>query len=142
MINITCSMDEDLERIRAKKLEEMKQRIASPSSEDTSILVLNQENFVESVKNNRNLVVDFWAPWCGPCRMVAPVIEALASEYAGKIRFGKCNTDENQQIAYQFGISAIPTLFFYQDEKLVHQIAGALPKPQLEMQLRSIFKII
>jgi len=135
-------MDEDLERIRAKKLEEMKQRMSSPQSDEASILVLNHENYAESVKNNQNLVVDFWAPWCGPCRMVAPVIEALASEYAGKIRFGKCNTDENQQIAYRFGISAIPTLFFYQNEKLVHQVAGALPKVQLEMELRSVFKII
>jgi thioredoxin 1 len=134
-------MDEDLEKIRAKKLEEMNQRMASHPPDEGSILVLNQENYAESVKKNRNLVVDFWAPWCGPCRMVAPVIEALASQYAGKIRFGKCNTDENQQIAYQFGISSIPTLFFYQNEKLVHQVAGALPKAQLEMELRSVFKI-
>ena len=134
-------MDEDLERIRTKKLEEMKQRISSPSSGEGSILILNQQNYGEAVRNNPNLVVDFWAPWCGPCKMVAPAIEALATEYAGRVRFGKCNTDENQQIAYQFGISAIPTLFFYQNGTLVHQIAGALPKPQLEMQIRSVFNI-
>lgn len=134
-------MDDELEQIRAKKMEEMKQRITPPVNEPEGILHLTQENFAASVRNHPNLVVDFWAPWCGPCRMMTPVLEDLSKKFAGKVRFAKCNTDENQQIAYQFGISAIPMLFFYQDEKLVHQVTGAVPAQQLEMQIRSIYRI-
>jgi len=134
-------MDEDLEQIKAKKLEEMKQRIDRPPSEKSEILLLNQNNYASAVRNNQNLVVDFWAPWCGPCRMVAPVIEELSVKYAGKVRFAKCNTDENQQIAYQFGISAIPTLYFYRNAQLVHQVAGALPKEHFEREIQSVFQL-
>jgi len=73
--------------------------------------------------------------------MLAPVIEQLAAEYAGRIRFAKCNTDENQQIAYQFGISAIPSLFFFQNGTIIHTVSGALPKEHLEMQIRSVYTI-
>ena len=134
-------MDEDLEQIKAKKLEEMKKRMNQSPSEQSEILLLNQNNYASAVRNNQNLIVDFWAPWCGPCRMVAPVIEELSVKYAGKVRFAKCNTDENQQIAYQFGISAIPTLYFYRTGQLIHQVAGALPKEQFEREIQSVFQL-
>jgi thioredoxin 1 len=73
--------------------------------------------------------------------MLAPVIESLSAEFYESVSFAKCNTDENQQIAYQFGISAIPTLVFYLNGQVVHQVAGVLPRPQLEQQIRAIFNI-
>ena len=134
-------MDEELERLRAKRMEEIKQRIMTPPSGHEGILIITQENFSRIVRENPYLIVDFWAPWCGPCRMLSPVVEQLAAEYAGRIRFAKCNTDENQQIAYQYGISAIPSLFFFQHGSVIHQVSGALPKEHLDMQIRSVFKV-
>ncbi len=76
-------------------------------------------------------VVDFWAPWCGPCRMVGPILDKLAGEYAGKLVVAKVNTDENPQWAGQFGVQGIPTMIFVADGKLVHRQVGALPEPML-----------
>ncbi|HID71407.1 MAG TPA: thioredoxin, partial [Thermoplasmata archaeon] len=95
----------------------------------------NSSNFDETVKEGVTLV-DFWAPWCGPCRMIAPVIEQLAKEYAGKVVFAKLNTDENRNTAMRFGIMSIPTLLVFKNGKLVDRIVGALPKPMLEHKLK------
>ena len=76
-------------------------------------------------------VVDFWAPWCGPCRMVGPILDKLAGEYAGKLVVAKVNTDENPKWAGQFGVQGIPTMIFVADGKLVHKQVGALPEPML-----------
>ena len=141
MIDISSIMDEELEQIRAKRLDEIKKRIKSSLPSHEGILILNQENFGSVIRDNPNLVIDFWAPWCGPCQMLAPVIEHLSAEYAGRIRFAKCNTDENQQIAYQHGISAIPSLFCYQNGTIIHRISGALPKEHLNMQIRSVYHL-
>lgn len=81
--------------------------------------------------NELPVVVDFWAPWCGPCRMVAPVLDKLAEEYAGKVVIAKVNTDEDQQWAGQYGVQGIPTMIFVADGKLIHRQVGALPEPVL-----------
>jgi len=85
----------------------------------------------EVLKNSLPVVVDFWAPWCGPCKMVAPVLDKLAKEYAGKVVIAKVNTDEDQQYAMQYGVQGIPTMIFVADGKLVHRQVGALPEPVL-----------
>lgn len=84
------------------------------------------------------VMVDFWAVWCGPCRMVAPAIEELAKEYAGKIKVGKLNTDENPEIATKYKIMGIPTIMFFKDGQKVDQVVGAVPKPQLKAKIDAL----
>jgi len=92
------------------------------------ILKLTDADFEEKVKLEPLILVDFWAEWCGPCRVIAPVLEELAGEYSGRLAIGKVNVDENRQIASRFGIRSIPTLLFFRDGARVDQVIGAHPK--------------
>jgi len=83
-------------------------------------------------------LVDCWAPWCGPCRMISPLVEQLASEYAGRLKVTKLNVDENPLIASQYAIQSIPTLLLFRDGRLVDRLVGALPRPEIERRLTSI----
>lgn len=98
---------------------------------------LTSDNF-ESVTKEGVCVVDFWAPWCGPCRMVAPVIEELATEYKEKANICKVNTDEEQDLAVKFGIRSIPTILFLKDGKVVDQMVGAHPKPAFKAKIDAL----
>ena len=99
-------------------------------------LEVNQANFeTEVLKSSQPVVVDFWAPWCGPCRSMAPVIEELANDYQGKAKVAKLNVDENQALAGQFGVMSIPTIIFFKDGKAVGQIVGFTPKNKLSQKL-------
>ena len=84
------------------------------------------------------VMVDFWAVWCGPCRMIAPTSEELAKDYAGKIKVGKLNADEHADIASRFKIMGIPTIIFFKDGQKVDQIVGAVPKPQLKSKIDAL----
>ncbi len=86
----------------------------------------------EVLKSDTLTLVDFWAPWCGPCKFVGPVIDELAPEYSGKVNFTKVNTDENQQVAMKYGIRSIPTLLLIKNGQVVDTRIGALPKDQLK----------
>jgi thioredoxin 1 len=97
-----------------------------------TILKLSDADFDTQVKAQPLLIVDFWAEWCGPCRMVAPVLEELAGEYADRLAVGKVNVDENRQIAARFGIRSIPTLLFFRDGAQVDQVVGAHPKATIK----------
>lgn len=99
---------------------------------------ITNENF-ESYKNGElPLVVDLWATWCGPCRAIAPIISELANEYDGKIVVGKCDVEENDDIAMEFGVRNIPTILFFKEGKLVDKIVGAVSKPKLQEKFESL----
>lgn len=100
-------------------------------------LELTATNFDESIAEGVALV-DFWAPWCGPCRMLAPVIEELANDFDGKAKVCKVNTDEEQDIAVKYGIRSIPTILFFKDGKLVDQMVGASSKQVLADKINSL----
>jgi len=107
--------------------------------ENDLVLKVTSANIEETIKSNPALIVDCWAPWCGPCRMMSPVIDELAKDYKGKITFGKMNTDQNQDIAGKYGIQSIPTLLIFKDGKLADRKVGALPKKVLEEELTKSF---
>jgi thioredoxin 1 len=88
------------------------------------------------------VIVDFWAPWCGPCRMIAPTLEKLAKEMAGKVLIAKVNTDENPQWAMQFGVQGIPTMLFVADGKIVHRQVGALPEASLRDVVNQFLEVV
>ncbi len=92
----------------------------------------------EVVQSSGLVMVDFWAVWCGPCRMIAPAVEELAKEYAGKVKVGKLNTDENPEVASKYKIMGIPTIMFFKDGQKVDQVVGAVPKPQLKAKIDSL----
>ena len=93
---------------------------------------ITHENF-ESLKNGKlPLVVDFWATWCGPCRMVAPIVAEMAKAYDGKVVVGKCDVEENEDLALRFGIRNIPTVLFFKDGQVVNKLVGAVSKSKFE----------
>ena len=101
-------------------------------------VTITSENF-ESLKNGAQpLVVDFWATWCGPCRMIAPVIAKLAEKYDGKITVGKCDVEENDELAAEFGIRNIPTILFFKNGEVVDKMVGAQSEAKLDEKLQTL----
>lgn len=100
-------------------------------------LKITRENFENEVmKSDIPVLIDFWAPWCGPCRMMEPIIEQLAEEYEGKAKVGKVNVDEEGELSQAFGVMSIPTIVIVKDGKVVKQAVGARPKAEVEAMLQ------
>jgi thioredoxin 1 len=98
-----------------------------------SIIEITNQNFEKEVLNsNIPVVVDFWAEWCGPCRMVSPIIDELAHDYEGKVKVGKINVDKENELAMKFKVMSIPTIIIFKDGKIVEKIVGAKPKAEFE----------
>lgn len=132
--------DKELKDIKEKKLEELKKRyMTGGKNMDESLpdapVTITDADFDEAVKKYTTIVVDCWAPWCGPCRMVGPVIEELAKEMQGKVVFGKLNVDENPVISAKHQIMSIPTLLFFKNGELIDKFVGAMPKAELKQRL-------
>ena len=109
--------------------------------EKESLFHVTDEKFDEEViRSDLPVLVDFWAPWCGPCRTIAPVVEELAKEYSGRIKVGKMNVDENSQTPSSFGIRGIPTLILFKDGKAINQIVGAAPENKLKALIEESLK--
>jgi thioredoxin 1 len=99
---------------------------------------ITDSNYEAIVAEGKPMVVDFWATWCGPCRMVSPIIEALAEQYAGTVNVGKVDVDENEELAAKFGIRNIPTVLFMKDGQIVDKIVGAAAKPVFEEKIKAL----
>ncbi|MDH5783180.1 MAG: thioredoxin [Candidatus Bathyarchaeota archaeon] len=121
-------------------MRELMKRTAGEPTDQREILsaplTVNDADFDQVMQQYPLLVIDCWAAWCGPCRMVAPIIDELAKDYAGKVVFGKLNVDENPKTAMRFDIMSIPTLLIIKNGKEVDRIIGAVPKQSVEAKLR------
>jgi thioredoxin 1 len=126
------SQDEELEKLKRKKAAEIEQSSSMPSHP----VAVTDANFRETLQKYPFVVVDFWAAWCGPCRMVEPIVEELAKEYSGKVVFAKMNVDDNPLVPGEFGIQSIPTMLFFKNGKAVHGFIGARPKAQILAELK------
>lgn len=98
---------------------------------------ITDQNFeAEVLKSDVPTLIDFWAVWCGPCKQIAPVVDALANDYAGKLKVGKVDVDHNQIVAQQYGVRSIPTLLIFKGGKVVSQLVGAAPRGKIEAELK------
>lgn len=101
-------------------------------------LAVTNDNFKDLIESGKPVVIDFWAEWCGPCRTIAPVVEELASEYDGRVTIGKCDVDENNTVAMQFGIRNIPTILFIKGGEVVDRQVGVCPKSVLVEKIAAL----
>jgi thioredoxin 1 len=100
--------------------------------ESTAVQQITDADFDQVVNSGKPVLVDFWAPWCGPCRLIGPIVEQLAPSYEGRAIIGKLNVDENPEVAQKLGVVSIPTLMMFKNGKLVDRMVGAAPKPVLQ----------
>jgi thioredoxin 1 len=131
--------NEKLEKTKQRKLRQPMKKAAEPEKKKKPAsdkpIEVSDATFKDMIQNHPLMVVDCWAPWCGPCHMVAPVVEEMARDYAGKILFGKLNVDENREVATQYQIMSIPTLLVFKNGQLIDRIIGAMPRQMLEPKI-------
>jgi len=101
-------------------------------------LAINQTNFEEVMASGKPVVIDFWAEWCGPCRMLAPIVDELAAEYGDKVVIGKCDVEENDEITTKYGVRNIPTIIFLKNGELVDKQVGACSKDALKAKIEKL----
>ena len=125
--------DEELERLKEKKLQEM--ITASQASQNIGVVDLNSSNFDQTVSGENLTLVDFWAEWCGPCKLMHPVFERMAKKYK-QVTFARVNVDQNQPIAMRFGVQAIPTFIMFKKGQEVDKMMGAVGEPGIHMIIK------
>jgi thioredoxin 1 len=129
--------DEEIKKIEQAKMNEMTRKVIQREEKQyfDKPVTVSDATFKDTIKNNAAVVLDCWAAWCGPCRMIGPIVEELAKDYCGKILFGKLNVDENIEVTTEYQIMSIPTLLVFKNGKLVDRIVGAMPRPMLERRI-------
>lgn len=127
--------DREIDRIKKEKIIAMLER-ANREKLTSKPIILTDSNFDAEVAKHKVVVVDFWAPWCVPCRMVGPLIEELAAEYAGKVVFGKLNVDDNVMVPSRYGVRGIPTIIVFKEGELVDTLVGACAKSHIESKFK------
>lgn len=128
-------MDEELESIRQKKMQELQESLEQKQYPPATVTVTDA-SFDEFVSKYPLVLVDCWAPWCGPCRMLSPVLDELATEMQGKVVFGKLNVDEEKMTAVSYGITSIPSMLIFKDGKYTDKLIGAVPKQNIIQKLQ------
>jgi len=130
--------DEELKLINEKKMKELQQLVNEKELLKTikEPITLSDSTFFETINKFPLMLVDFWAPWCGPCRMMSPIVDQIGRDYPGKLAVGKINVDENQLIARQFSVSSIPTLILFKRGKLLNKIIGAVSKNRINEMVK------
>lgn len=136
---VVSNEDAEIQKVRERKLVEMMQkaraRLETTAKNEGKPITLSDASFSSEISKYPLMVVDFWAAWCGPCRIVAPIVERLAKEYAGRVAFGKLNVDENPLTSGEFDVESIPTLLIFRNGEVVDGIIGAVPKEQIESKI-------
>ena len=132
------SSDKALEDLRKKRMDHLFKEISKPHFfQPGEVATLTDANFSEAVSNlTKPVLVDFWAEWCGPCRMMSPVIESAAKDYANSFEFGKLNVDQNPMYSQRYSVSSIPTLIVFKGGQPVDRVVGAIGRNQLDILLR------
>ena len=127
-----------LDEMRKRKMKELERKYFGKKEAFGKPIQVTDKTFDQVIKAHPVVVVDFWGQWCPPCHIIAPIVEELAKDYAGKVVFGKLNVDENKAHAVKYGITAVPTLLLFKNGKLVDQVIGAVPRQHLEEKIRKI----
>jgi thioredoxin 1 len=130
----------ELDETRKKKLKELKKRYSEKSRDPAAPIQVTDATFDSVVREHPAVVIDCWAEWCPPCNILAPIIEQLANDYAGRVVFGKLNVDENKNIAIKHQVMSIPTLLFFKNGKFVGREIGAVPREHIEQKLKEIIR--
>ena len=128
--------DPELEKIHAKKMKELTARMKEDKPSGNTPITIGDANFDQAIQKYPLMLIDCWADWCGPCRMVEPTVAELARDYAGRMIVGKLNVDENPQTATRFGVMSIPTLLIMKNGVEVDRVIGAVPKHFIEEKLK------
>lgn len=128
-------LDAELRALREKRLKALQAEATAPPAAPDAPVKITDASFAQAIAEHETVLVDIWAPWCGPCRMIAPTLDELAHDLQGEVVIAKLNADENPRVPSQFNVTGIPTLLLFKKGQLVDRIVGVLPKDKLRARL-------